>query len=135
MLRYAVFPVSGLVARVGMTEEGKSCQLSLCGRDGLMGVSMILGGRPLSVLAPVLAHMTAYRLPTAAAQAVWREQAVPMAHAALPARHDRRDDAGRIVQQAPQRRAAIEPMAAARDGSSGAPGYPHHPGDHLAAAG
>jgi CRP-like cAMP-binding protein len=73
VLRYAVFPVSGLVARVGMTEEGKSCQLSLCGRDGLMGVSMILGGRPLSVLAPVLAHMTAYRLPTAAAQAVWRD--------------------------------------------------------------
>jgi CRP-like cAMP-binding protein len=73
VLRYAVFPVSGLVARVGMTEEGKSCQLSLCGRDGLMGVSMILGGRPLSVLARVLMHTTAYRLPAAAVQAVWRD--------------------------------------------------------------
>jgi CRP-like cAMP-binding protein len=71
-LRYVIYPATGLIGRVAMTQEGKSCDLSLCGRDGVIGVSAFLGGPPLDSLALVLADTSAYRVTTAAVLSVWR---------------------------------------------------------------
>lgn len=71
-LKHAVFPVSGLVGRVAMTADGKSTELTLCGHDGVIGVSILLGGRPLSARALVLAEGAAFRLSAAAMLSVWR---------------------------------------------------------------
>jgi CRP-like cAMP-binding protein len=71
-LRYAVFPVSGLIGRVAMTAEGKSTELTLCGCDGMIGASIFLGGRPLLARALVLAEVTAFRLSAPAMLSAWR---------------------------------------------------------------
>jgi CRP-like cAMP-binding protein len=61
-VRHCVFPVSGLIGRVAMTSDGKSTELTVCGSDGMIGISLLLGGRPLSSRALVIADADAFRL-------------------------------------------------------------------------
>ncbi len=62
VVRHLLFPVSGLIGRLAMTSEGKSTELSVCGAEGMLGVSLLLGGRGLSSTAIVLAEGDAYRI-------------------------------------------------------------------------
>ncbi len=71
-LRHATFPVSGLVGRVGATTDGKSTELTVCGLDGMIGVSILLGGRPLSSRALVLSEMAGFKVPAPVILSVWR---------------------------------------------------------------
>lgn len=71
-LKHAIFPVSGLIGRVAMTTDGKSTELTLCGFDGVIGVSILLGGRPLNSQALVLSDTVAFRLPASVMLSAWR---------------------------------------------------------------
>jgi hypothetical protein len=70
--RYCVFPTSGLIGRVAMGLDGKSTELTLCGYDGLLGVSVILGGGAMVARTHVIAGGAGYRLPAAAVKEVWK---------------------------------------------------------------
>lgn len=73
VLKHALFPVSGLIGRVAMTADGKSTELTLCGADGMIGLSILIGGRPLSSRAIVLSDASSYRVPAHVLLAAWRQ--------------------------------------------------------------
>lgn len=72
-LRHALFPVSGLIGRVATTADGKSTELTLCGCEGMIGMSIILGGRPLGALAMALTTTVVFQVPASAMVSAWRE--------------------------------------------------------------
>jgi hypothetical protein len=53
-ISHAVFPIDGLVALLQTLSDGTSIELALVGREGLLGMPLILGGRSTPVTALVV---------------------------------------------------------------------------------
>jgi CRP-like cAMP-binding protein len=65
VLKYVYFPVCGIVSLLYITERGGSAELAVIGNDGMVGVSLFMGGESTPNRAVVQSHCTAYRLPGA----------------------------------------------------------------------
>lgn len=61
-LRWAHFPVSGVVSRLYVTSDGESTEIAVIGRDGVVGVAILLGARMTSDRAVVQVAGHAYRV-------------------------------------------------------------------------
>lgn len=61
-LRHVLFPVSGVVSRLHVTTEGESTEIAIIGREGLVGVAILLGGRTTADRAIVQIAGSAYRI-------------------------------------------------------------------------
>lgn len=57
---YVYFPVSGVIARVLANRDDEEAELSLCGREGAVGISLLLGGAAIAT-ALVLLEARVYR--------------------------------------------------------------------------
>ncbi|WP_081960583.1 Crp/Fnr family transcriptional regulator [Nitrincola sp. A-D6] len=64
-LEYVYFLTSGIVARVFTTKDGSSAGLAMTGKDGFVGIPLVLGGIHSSYEAVVQSKGFAYRLPAA----------------------------------------------------------------------
>lgn len=62
-LRDAYFPAGAVVSKVYMMESGASAQIALVGREGMVGVSLFLGGPSLLSQARVQSGGEGFRLP------------------------------------------------------------------------
>ncbi|AMK75753.1 MULTISPECIES: Crp/Fnr family transcriptional regulator [Methylomonas] len=61
-LRYVYFPVSGVIAKLYFTEDGDSSELALIGNEGMLGISLFMGGITMPHQAVVVMPGYAYRL-------------------------------------------------------------------------
>src|ERR1051325_4805518 len=102
---YLYFPASGIVSLLYLLEDGSTTEIALSGREGVVGISLFMGGgvTPSRAVVQIAGH-------------AWRRRA-PAAAPALHAGADHADDADRRVQPAPLRGSAGVPLAAARAGS------------------
>lgn len=64
--RYAYFPQTALVSLLYLMSNGDSCEIAVVGNDGVVGVSLILGGGPTTSRAVVQCAGSALRIPGAA---------------------------------------------------------------------
>jgi CRP-like cAMP-binding protein len=60
---YAYFPTEGIVSLLYVTAGGNSAELAVIGREGMIGVSVFMGGETTPNRAVVQAACKAYRLP------------------------------------------------------------------------
>lgn len=61
-LRYAYFPVDAIVAIMNTTESGASSEVSIVGREGVVGIAIFMGGQTSSSCSVVLQAGRMYRL-------------------------------------------------------------------------
>lgn len=61
-LEHVYFPTSGIVSRVFTTQDGSSAGLAMTGKDGFIGIPLVLGGVHSSYEAVVQSKGYAYRL-------------------------------------------------------------------------
>ncbi len=61
-LRYVYFPVDCIVSLLYVTEDGESAEISVVGNEGIIGVSLFMGGESTPSRAVVQSAGTAYRL-------------------------------------------------------------------------
>lgn len=61
-LRYVFFPVTGMIAKLYFTENGASSELNLIGNEGMLGISLFMGGGSMPYQAVVVIPGYAYRL-------------------------------------------------------------------------
>jgi CRP-like cAMP-binding protein len=61
-LEHVYFPVEGIVSLVYVTEAGESAELAMVGNDGMIGVSLFMGGEAPLNRAVVQSACRAYRL-------------------------------------------------------------------------
>lgn len=61
-LRHAYFPVDCILSRINITSVGQAMELAMTGRDGLVGISLLLGGETALHTVEVQSAGTAYRL-------------------------------------------------------------------------
>ncbi|MBD9363695.1 Crp/Fnr family transcriptional regulator [Methylomonas fluvii] len=61
-LRYVYFPVTGVIAELYFTEHGASSELALIGNEGMLGISLFMGGESIPYQALVVTPGYAYRL-------------------------------------------------------------------------
>lgn len=61
-VRHVFFPVSGVVSRLHVSSEGESTGIAVVGREGLVGVAVLLGGRTSADRALVQIAGHAYRM-------------------------------------------------------------------------
>ncbi len=62
-LRHVYFPVEGIVSLLYVTQGGHSAELALVGSDGMIGISLFMGGETTPNRAIVQSACRAYRLP------------------------------------------------------------------------
>jgi CRP-like cAMP-binding protein len=62
-LDYVYFPVEGIVSLLYVTENGNSAELAVVGCEGMIGVSLFMGGETTPNRAVVQSACRAYRLP------------------------------------------------------------------------
>lgn len=62
-LSHVYFPISGIVSLLYVTEKGDSAELAVIGREGMVGISLFMGGETTPNRAVVQAACAAYRLP------------------------------------------------------------------------
>ncbi|HUQ75877.1 MAG TPA: Crp/Fnr family transcriptional regulator [Burkholderiales bacterium] len=62
-LQYVYFPVEGIVSLLYVTTAGHSAELAVVGREGMIGVSLFMGGDTTLNRAVVQSTCRAYRLP------------------------------------------------------------------------
>ncbi|MES2972255.1 MAG: Crp/Fnr family transcriptional regulator [Pseudomonadota bacterium] len=62
-MQHAIFPVSAIVSLLYVTEEGHSTEVAVVGNEGIVGVSLFMGGKTTISAAAVQSAGTAYRLP------------------------------------------------------------------------
>jgi CRP-like cAMP-binding protein len=62
-MQHAFFPVSAIVSMLYVTEDGHSTEVAVVGHEGMVGVSLVMGGRTAISAAAVQSAGTAYRLP------------------------------------------------------------------------
>ncbi|MEO7242667.1 MAG: hypothetical protein ABIW85_07110 [Variovorax sp.] len=62
-VRHAFFPISAIVAEVGMMENGDCAQVAMIGREGMVGMSLFLGVEPSASRASVQSAGQVLRLP------------------------------------------------------------------------
>jgi CRP-like cAMP-binding protein len=60
------FPVEGIVSLLYVTQGGNSAELAVVGREGLIGISLFMGGETTPNRAVVQSACRAYRLPASA---------------------------------------------------------------------
>lgn len=61
-LEFIYFPISGIISRVFMTQEGSSTELAMTGKDGFVGIPLVLGGGRSAYKAVVQSTAQAYRM-------------------------------------------------------------------------
>ena len=59
---YVYFPTSAIVSLLYMTEDGGSSEVAVVGNDGLVGISLVMGGNAMPNQAVVQSAGTGYRL-------------------------------------------------------------------------
>jgi len=64
-LQHVYFPVEGIVSLLYVTEGGGSAELAVVGYEGMIGVSLFMGGETTPNRAVVQSACKAYRLPSA----------------------------------------------------------------------
>lgn len=62
--RYAYFPIDCLVSLLYLMNNGASTEISVVGRDGIVGVAVFMGGQSMTNRAIVQSAGTAFRLPS-----------------------------------------------------------------------
>ena len=62
-LNHVYFPVEGIVSLLYVTQGGNSAELAVIGREGMIGVSLFMGGETTPNRAVVQSACKAYRLP------------------------------------------------------------------------
>jgi CRP-like cAMP-binding protein len=72
-LTHLYFPISGIVSLLHGSDSGVNTVLALVGREGMLGLGVLLGGQDATVRAVVQAPGHAYRLPAAHAKACFAE--------------------------------------------------------------
>jgi len=72
-LDHVFFPVSGIVSLLYVTKGGNSAELAVVGSEGMIGVSLFMGGETTPNRAVVQSRCVAYRLPAAALKAGFAE--------------------------------------------------------------
>ena len=61
-MRYVYFPTDSIVSLLYVMESGASAEISVVGKDGIVGVSLFMGGESTSSRAVVQSAGSAYRL-------------------------------------------------------------------------
>ena len=59
---FVYFPISGIVSKLYQLEDGTSAEVAVVGKEGMIGVALVLGGVSTSTRAVVQAAGYAYRL-------------------------------------------------------------------------
>jgi CRP-like cAMP-binding protein len=72
-LEHVYFPVEGIVSLLYVTEGGNSAELAVVGCEGMIGVSLFMGGETTPNRAIVQSTCKAYRLPAASLKAHFAE--------------------------------------------------------------
>lgn len=72
-LSHVYFPVSGIISLLYVTENGDSAELAVVGCEGMIGVSLFMGGETTPNRAIVQASCSAYRLPAKELKAKFAE--------------------------------------------------------------
>jgi len=72
-LEHVYFPVQGIVSLLYVTKGGNSAELAVVGREGMIGVSLFMGGETTPNRAVVQSKCVAYRLPAAVLKALFAE--------------------------------------------------------------
>ena len=72
-LQYVYFPVSGIVSLLYVTASGNSAELAVVGCEGMIGVSLFMGGETTPNRAVVQSACRAYRLPAQSLKAGFAE--------------------------------------------------------------
>ena len=62
-LQHVYFPVEGIVSLLYVTQGGSSAELAVVGREGMIGISLFMGGESTPNRAVVQSACRAYRLP------------------------------------------------------------------------
>jgi len=65
-LKHVYFPVSGIVSLLYVTNNGASSEISITGNEGLVGISLFMGGESTTNRAVVQCAGHAYRMPATA---------------------------------------------------------------------
>jgi CRP-like cAMP-binding protein len=68
-LPYAYFPVTAIVSLLYVMQDGESAEIALVGNDGLVGVTLFMGGNSSTIRAVVQSAGMGYRLPAKALEA------------------------------------------------------------------
>ncbi|HYM43898.1 MAG TPA: Crp/Fnr family transcriptional regulator [Steroidobacteraceae bacterium] len=72
-LQHVYFPVEGIVSLLYVTQGGNSAELAVVGREGMIGVSLFMGGETTPNRAVVQSACKAYRLPAQLLKAQFAE--------------------------------------------------------------
>ena len=72
-LHHVYFPVTGIVSLIYVTTGGNSAELAVVGREGMIGVSLFMGGETAPNGAVVQSVCQAYRLPAKILKAYFAE--------------------------------------------------------------
>jgi CRP-like cAMP-binding protein len=72
-LQHVYFPVEGIVSLLYVTQGGNSAELAVVGCEGMIGVSLFMGGETTPNRAVVQSACTAYRLPARVLKAGFAE--------------------------------------------------------------
>ena len=72
-LQHVYFPVEGIVSLLYVTEVGNSAELAVIGCEGMVGISLFMGGETTPNRAVVQSACKAYRLPARALKARFAE--------------------------------------------------------------
>jgi len=83
-LNYLYFPVSGIVSLLYVTVNGASSEIAITGKEGLVGISLFMGGESTTNRAVVQCAGHAYRIP---ASTIKREFALGGAFQSLALRY------------------------------------------------
>jgi len=62
-LEYAYFPLTAIVSLLYVMKDGESAEIALVGNDGVLGVTLFMGGNSTTIRAVVQSAGTGYRLP------------------------------------------------------------------------
>ena len=72
-LEHVFFPVQGIVSLLYVTQAGNSAELAVVGAEGMIGVSLFMGGETTPNRAVVQSACKAYRLPAHVLKAAFAE--------------------------------------------------------------
>lgn len=61
-VKYLYFPTAGIVSLIYNLEDGSSSEIAIVGNEGLIGISIYMGGESMPSSTEVQSHIQAYRL-------------------------------------------------------------------------
>ena len=116
-LSHAYFPTTAIVSLLYVMENGASAEIAVAGNEGLVGISLFMGGGSTPSRAVVQSAGLGFRMPAQAIKDEFeRSGAVVQRAAALHAGADHADGADGGVQPPPHAGPATVPLAAAEPG-------------------